>query len=141
MRRTSLVVLLLSALMLGACQSRKTESVTLGLEAMDRTAYYDIPLPLGFKETYDPLAFQSFKPVRKAYMHFKGGSYYVDVVQFYIDSLPESGWKFENQEFSLAATTLRYSKGIETLSLKVYAATKESQIIMKLASGPLPDDD
>jgi len=137
-----LLVLLGAAGVLPGCQSsRNTEGVSLGLEATDRTAYYDVPVPLGFKETFDPLAYQAYKPVRSAYLHYKGGSYYLDVARFYFDSLPEQGWKFERQDFSISTIYLHYSKGNETLSLTIYAATSESQVIIKLIHGPATDDD
>lgn len=137
---TSCVFAALMACGISACHQMSKDPPVLGLESSDVTLFSDIPIPLAFKEKFDTDAFvkpATYNVPRSAYMHYTGGSDFLSVVHYYIDFLPQNGWKYQDQTYGSSTAGLRYTKPNETLVIRVYAMEGNTDVILELTPGEI----
>lgn len=92
----------------------------------------DVPTPLGFKIVASQSSSSFDGRVRTVNHYYQGRANPGETVEFYKAHLPRNGWEFITSDVGGQTTTLRYTKGPETLTLSVRHVQGVSSVTVNL---------
>ena len=92
----------------------------------------DVPIPVGFKIVASQSSSSFDGRVRTVYHYYQGRANPGETVEFYQAHLPRNDWTFITSTVGGATTTLRYTKGPETLTLAVRHVQGVSSVTVQI---------